>query len=81
MFMGLLPVLPPFYENINVISGQKCNILLAENTRISHTSTCALRREIKFLCYFPDFPVPAVINAQKTIGAYTESISIGPELM
>jgi hypothetical protein len=29
----------------------------------------------------PKDAVPAVINAQKTIGAYTESISIGPELM
>jgi len=28
-----------------------------------------------------DSPVPADITAPKTIGAYTESISTGPELM
>jgi len=37
--------------------------------------------EIGFFSYFSDFPVLAVISAQKTIGAYTESISTGPELM
>jgi len=36
----------------------------------------------EFSSNFPDFPGgPTVISAQKTIGAYTESISIGPEMM
>jgi len=40
-----------------------------------------IRRKIGIFSHFSDSPVPAVITAQKTIGAYTESISIGPELM
>jgi hypothetical protein len=38
-------------------------------------------RNSRFSAIFPDSSPPAVITAEKTIGAYTESISVGPELM
>ena len=37
--------------------------------------------KIMIFSHFSDFPVPAFITTQKATGAYTESISIGPELM
>jgi len=43
-------------------------------------AACALQQKNKFFSFF-DYPVPVVITTQKTIGAYAESISIGPELM
>jgi hypothetical protein len=47
----------------------ECGVVSVEIPLISHISTCALRRKIKFLCNFPVFRGgPAVISAQKQSG-------------
>ena len=73
---------PHFFGHITGISGQNTDFPV-ENPLISlslRSSACALCQKDKFFSFF-EYPVAVVITAEKTIGAYAESISIGPELM
>jgi hypothetical protein len=56
--------------------------VIGRNPSYLLTAIRILRGKSSFYAMFRMSPgAPAVINAQKTIGAYTESISIGPELI
>jgi hypothetical protein len=85
LFFCLSPLFSPLLANFYRHNRPKRRILPAENpfTSLSvRKSIRALRQKINFFfSHFSDFPVLANLTAQKTIGAYTESISTGPELM
>jgi len=47
---------------------------------LSYVNLCSSSENQVFQPFF-EFPAPRGYYYQKTIGAYTESISVGPELM